>query len=83
MNDNFFKLNDARTEFIMFGTPHDLKRVTEWTVSVCQEQVLPSTTVINIGHRGDGCQLCSKEFMLFNLEVTKACAMDLAASFDK
>ena len=49
MNDNFLKLNDAKTEFIIFGTPPDVKRVTEWTVSVGQEEVLPSTTVRNIG----------------------------------
>ena len=45
MNDNFLKLNDAETEFIMFGTPNDLKRVSEWTVSVGTEEVFPSTTV--------------------------------------
>ena len=49
MNDNFLKLNDAKTEFIMFGTPNDLKRVSEWTVSVGTEEVFPSTTVRNIG----------------------------------
>ena len=42
MNDNFLKLNDAKTEFIIFGSPHDLKRVTEWTVSVGQEEILSS-----------------------------------------
>ena len=29
MNDNFLKLNDAKTEFIIFGIQHDVKRVTE------------------------------------------------------
>ena len=49
VNHNFLKLNDAKAEFIIFGTLHDVKRVTEWTVSLGQEDVLPSTTVRNIG----------------------------------
>ena len=38
-----------KTEFIMFSTPNDLKRLSERTVSVGTEEVYPSTTVHNIG----------------------------------
>ena len=43
------KLNDDKTEFIMFGTPKALKSVSEQTVSVGDVEVLPSKTVRNIG----------------------------------
>ena len=49
MANNFLKLNDAKTEFIIFGTPNDVGKVSEWTVSMGSEEVLPSTTVRNIG----------------------------------
>ena len=38
-----------KTEFIIFGSEHDLKEVTERTVSVGREEVQPSMTVRNIG----------------------------------
>ena len=34
MENNFLKLNDTKTEFIMFGTPKDVGKVVEWTVDV-------------------------------------------------
>lgn len=49
MTENFLKLNDSKTEFIMFGTSNDLAKVTEWTVSVGSSEVMPSTSVRNIG----------------------------------
>lgn len=49
MANNFLKLNDSKTEFIVFGSNNDVQKVTEWTVSVGNAEVLPSTTVRNIG----------------------------------
>ena len=49
MAANFLKLNDEKTECIMFGSQHDLRSVSECTVSVGNEVVVPSRTVRNIG----------------------------------
>ena len=49
MANNFLKLNDDKTEFIVFGSQHDLAGVSERTLSVGDERVLLSTTVRNIG----------------------------------
>ena len=49
MASNFLKLNEDKTEFIMFGTQQDVLSVSEWTVSVGNEEVLPSMSVRNIG----------------------------------
>ena len=49
MANNFLKLNDSKTEFIVFGSSNDIQKVTEWTVSVGNAEVLPSTTVRDIG----------------------------------
>ena len=49
MANNFLKLNDDKTEFIMFGTQRALQSVSEWTVSVGDVEVVPSRTVRNIG----------------------------------
>ena len=46
---NYLKLNDDKTEFIMFGTPKALQSVSECTVSVGDVEVKPSKTVRNIG----------------------------------
>ena len=46
---NFLKLNDEKTIFIMLGAQHDLMSVSERTVSVGSEEVLPSKTMRNIG----------------------------------
>ena len=34
MATNFLKLNDSKTEFIIFGTPQNVNKVTEWSVNV-------------------------------------------------
>ena len=39
MANNYLKLNEDKTEFIIFGTPHDLKSVSHRTVSVGDEEV--------------------------------------------
>ena len=49
MGANFLKLNDEKTECIMFGSQHDLQFISHCTVSVGSEVVVPSKTVRNIG----------------------------------
>jgi len=49
MERNFLKLNDSKTEFIIFGTSTDIAKVTEWTLSIGTSEILPSTTIRNIG----------------------------------
>ena len=49
MANNFLKLNDEKTEFIMLGAKNDLEKVSERIVTVGNEEVLPSATVRNIG----------------------------------
>ena len=73
MDDNFLKLNDAKTEFIMFGTPNDLKRVSEWTASVGTEEVFPSMIVRNIGAMMDS--VLSMESHISN--VRKSCYLQI------
>ena len=34
MTQNFLKVNDEKTEFVIFGSDIDLKKVSEWTVAV-------------------------------------------------
>ena len=46
---NFLKLNDSKTEFIIIGTNQNIVKVSEWTVSVGDAEVLPSMTVRDIG----------------------------------
>ena len=48
MGSNFLKLNDEKTEFILFGSEHDLKALPELTISIGYEEVKPSRTVRNI-----------------------------------
>ena len=49
MSENFLILNDLKTEFIISGTPQDIERVFERSVSVGDKNILPSMTVRNIG----------------------------------
>ncbi len=49
MAKNKLKLNDSKTEFIIFGTDHNTAKVSEWTVSVGDTEILPSRTVRDIG----------------------------------
>ena len=49
MASNFLKLNAEKTEFIMLGTKQDVLKISERTVSVGDEEVLPSETVRDIG----------------------------------
>ena len=49
MGQHYLKLNDTKTEFMMFGIPQDLEKVTAWTVTVGDTEILPSPTARNIG----------------------------------
>ena len=49
MENNFLKLNDTKTEFIIFGTPKNVGKVVEWTVDVGDAIIIPSGLVRNIG----------------------------------
>ena len=49
MNKNYLMLNDTKTEFMMFGSPQDLAKVSGWTVTVGDFEILPSTLARNIG----------------------------------
>ena len=46
---NFHKLNDEKTEPIMFGSQHDLRSISECTVSVGNEVEVSSKNKRNIG----------------------------------
>ena len=49
MESNFLKLNDTKTEFIIFGTAKNVGKVVEWTVDVGDGSIIPSGSVRNIG----------------------------------
>ena len=46
---HYLKLNDSKTEFMIFGSPHDTTKVTAWTVSIGDTEIFPSSSVRNIG----------------------------------
>ena len=45
MENNFLKLNDSKTELIIFGTPNNVGKVAECTVLVGDAIILPSGSV--------------------------------------
>jgi len=49
MDDNYLKLNDSKTEFVMLGSRNDLKNVSERKVTVGDAEILPSKSARNIG----------------------------------
>lgn len=49
MGSHYLKLNDSKTEFILFGTENDIDRVSGWTVSVGGAEIFPSRDARNIG----------------------------------
>ena len=49
MASHYLKLNDSKTEFMIFGSPHDTTKVTPWTVSVGDTEIFPSSSARNIG----------------------------------
>ena len=53
MGQNFLKLNEEKTEFLIFGSKQNIKKITAWTVSVGDAECLPSTSARNIGAQLD------------------------------
>ena len=49
METNYLKLNNSKTEFVIFGTKKDLNKVSGWTVTVGNSEILPSKSAQNIG----------------------------------
>jgi hypothetical protein len=49
MDINYLKLNDSKTEFVIFGSPCDLVKVSGWTVTVGDAEIFPSKSARNIG----------------------------------
>ena len=49
MGSHYLKLNDSKTEFVMFGTDNDIDKVTGWTVTVGGAEIFPSRDARNIG----------------------------------
>ena len=49
MAKNFLKLNDSKTEFIIFGTEQNISKVSKQIVSIGDARVQPSRTVRDIG----------------------------------
>ena len=50
MGQHYLKLNDTKTEFMMSGIQQDLEKVTAWTITVGDTEILPSPTAIISGH---------------------------------
>ena len=73
MADNLLKLNDSKTEFMIFGTENDIAKVSEWTVSVGSAEVLPSRTVRNIGVMIDSALTMKSHIS----SITKSCYTQL------
>ena len=46
---HFLKLNNSKAEFVILGSPQDDDNGTEWTVTVGETEILPSTSARNIG----------------------------------
>ena len=49
MCNNFLKLNDSKTEFIILGTAQNIENLSDWTVTVGDNEIFPSTCARNIG----------------------------------
>jgi len=49
MNANKPKLNDSKTEFIIFGAEYNLKKVKTTTISIGKVHVTASSSVRNVG----------------------------------
>ncbi|XP_029942452.1 uncharacterized protein LOC115384260 [Salarias fasciatus] len=53
MNDNFLQLNSSKTEFLLIGTPHQLKSSPSTVLSFAGHIINPTTAVTNLGVRFD------------------------------
>ena len=49
MSDNFLKLNDSKTEFLILGSQNNLTHITGWTLTVGDTEIFPTECARNIG----------------------------------
>ena len=49
MDSNKLKLNDSKTELVIFGSAARLRKVTTVTISIGDERITASSSVRNIG----------------------------------
>ena len=47
MTRNMLKLNDEKTEFIIYGTCHQLKKIDNITIRIGNENIIPAEHVRN------------------------------------
>ena len=60
MASNFLKLNDSKTEFLIMGSKHQLKKLSTKNISIGEAQISASNSARNIGAIFD-LQLSMKE----------------------
>ena len=70
MTINMLKLNDDKTEFIIFGTHQQLKKIDHITISIGSENIVPIEHVRNLGFFMD--KLC-KNTMHINKLSSSLC----------
>ena len=75
MESNFLKPINAKTEFMLFGAPHDNVKVTGWTVTVGDAEILPSLSARNIGFYMD----TTLNMKCHTMNVVRACYAQLRA----
>ena len=66
MAKNYLKLNDEKTDFIILGSKHNLKKVTTSHVTIGDAKIVPSEYVKNIG-------ACLDKEMQLEKQVTLTC----------
>jgi hypothetical protein len=49
MKDNFLKLNDEKTEFLLFGSCHQLKKINIPFIRIGDSEIIPSSKARNLG----------------------------------
>ena len=53
MQTNFLKLNDEKTEFIMFGTKQQLSKVRSTSITIGDDSIDSVNQVCNLGYHMD------------------------------
>ena len=75
MSNNFLKLNGDKTEAILFGSPHQLKKIHVMRIAIGDISIIPSPCVRNLGVVQD-CNMtmsahvsrvCSSAFSIFGV----------------
>ena len=68
MQTNMLKLNDEKTEFIVFGSPHFSRKIPSLTISVGTNEIVSSTSVRNLGAQFDR-NLSMEKFVLDKIKT--------------